>query len=158
MGHPKLYQHLRKNGPRQKSVRQETVPGLEERVRPRRKRVSEGREIDGAAVIFGGGKEVDHHRPLTRQRSKHVHVERPLGARELMRTGERVRENIADPRNELGSQPNLKRFRPTEDLLRSGVESRRPGAPLLAQIGDRCDVASTATMAPDRKDWKWRRP
>ena len=57
-----------------------------------------------------------------------------------MRTGERVRENIADPRNEQGSQPNLKRFRPTEDLLRNGVESRRPGASLLAKIGDHGDV------------------
>ena len=142
MGHPKLRQHLRKNGPRQKNVCQETVPGLEERVRPRRKRVSEGREIDGAAVIDGGGKKVDHHRPLTRQRSKHVHVERPLGAGELMRTGERVRENIADHWNELGSQPNLKRFRPTEDPLRNGVESRRPGASLLAQIGDRGEVVA----------------
>ena len=57
-----------------------------------------------------------------------------------MRTGERVRENIADPRNELGSQSNLKRFRPTEDPLRNGVESGRSGASLLAQIGDRGDV------------------
>ena len=40
--HPKLCQHLGKNGPRQKSVRQETVPGLEERVRPRRERVAVG--------------------------------------------------------------------------------------------------------------------
>ena len=142
MEHPKLRQYLRKNGPWRKSVRQETVPGLEERVRPRRKRVSVGREIDGAAVIVGGGKYAHHHRPLTRQRSKYVHVERPLGAGELMRMGERVHEIIADPRNELGSQPNLKRFRPTEDLLRNGVESRRPGAPLLAQIGYRGDVVA----------------
>ena len=54
--HPKLRQYLRKNGPRRKSVRQGTVPGLEECFRPRRKRVSVGREIDGAAVIIGGGK------------------------------------------------------------------------------------------------------
>ena len=97
MGHQKLRQHLRKNGPRRKSVRQEAVSGLEERIRPRRKRVSEGREIDGAAVIVGSGKEVDHHRPLTRQRSKHVHVERPLGAEELMRTGESPREHCGSP-------------------------------------------------------------
>ena len=59
-----------------------------------------------------------------------------------MRTGERVRENITDPQNELQSQSNPKRFRPTEDLLRNGVESRRPGAPLLAQIGDRGDIVA----------------
>ena len=56
VGHPKLRPYPRKNGPQWKSVYQETVPGLEERVRPRRKRVSVGREIDGAAVIVGGGK------------------------------------------------------------------------------------------------------
>ena len=56
MGHPKLRQHLRNNGRRRKSVRQETVPGLEESVRPRQKRISEGQEIDGAAVIVGCGK------------------------------------------------------------------------------------------------------
>ena len=33
-------------------------------------------------------------------------------------------------------------IRPTEDLLRDVVESRRPGAPLLAQIGDRGDVVA----------------
>ena len=54
--HLKLRQHLGKNGPRRKSIRQETVPRLEERVRPRRERVSVGREIDGAAVIVRGGK------------------------------------------------------------------------------------------------------
>ena len=54
--HPKLRQHLGKNGPRRKSVHHETVLGLEERVRPRQERVSVGREIDGAAVIVGGGK------------------------------------------------------------------------------------------------------
>ena len=113
MRHPKCRQHLEKNGPRRKSVRHETVPGLEERVRPRQERVSVGREIDGAAVIFGSGTQVDHHRPLTPQRSKYVHVERPLGTGELVRTGERVRKNIADPRNELRSQSNPKRFRPT---------------------------------------------
>ena len=127
--HPKLRQHLGKNGPRRKSVRQETVPGLEERVHPCRERVSVGREIDGAAVIVGSGRQVDHHRPLTLQRSKDVHVERPFGTGELVRTGERVRENIADPRNELRSQSNPKRFHPTEDPLGNGVESRRPGAP-----------------------------
>ena len=129
MRHPKLRQHLGKNGPRRKSVRQETVPGLEESIRPRRERVSVGREIDGAVVIVGSGTQVDHHRPLTPQRSKYVHVERPFGTVELVRTGERVRENIADPRNELRSQSNPKRFRPTEDPLGNGVESRRLGVP-----------------------------
>ena len=89
MRHPKLRQHLGKNGPRRKSVRQETVPGLEERVRPRRERVSVGREIDGVAAIVGSGTQVDHHRPLTPQRSKYGHAERPFGTGELVRTGER---------------------------------------------------------------------
>ena len=129
MRHPKLRQHLGKNGPRRKSVRQETVPGLEDRIRPRRERVSVGREIDVAAVIVGSGTQVDHHRPLTQQISKYVHVERPLGTGELVRTGQRGRENIADPWNELRSQLKPKRFRPTEDPLGNGVESRRPGAP-----------------------------
>ena len=42
--HPKLRQNPGKNGLRRKSARQETVPGLEERVRPRRERVSVGWE------------------------------------------------------------------------------------------------------------------
>ena len=135
MRHPKLRQHLVKDEPRRKSVRQETSLGLEERVRTLRERVSVEQEIDGAAVIVGGGIEGDHHWPLTRQRSKYGHVERPLGTGELVRTGERVRENIADPRNELQSQSNPKRFRPKENLLRNGVESRRPCAP--PSCGDR---------------------
>ena len=42
--HPKLRQHPGITSPRRKSARQETVPGLEERVRPRREGVSVGRE------------------------------------------------------------------------------------------------------------------
>ena len=95
--HPKLRQHLGKNGPRRKSVRQETVPGLEERVRSRRERVSVGREIDGAVVILGTGTQVNHHRPLTPQRSKYVHVERPFETGELVRTGESPREHCGSP-------------------------------------------------------------
>ena len=129
MRHPKRRQHPEKNGPRRKSARQETVPGLVERVRPRRERVSVGREKDGAAVMVGSGTQVEHHRPPTPQRSKNVQVERPCGTGELVRTGERVRENTADPRKELRSQSNPKRFRPTEDPLGNGVESRRPVTP-----------------------------
>ena len=138
MRHPKLRQHLGKNGPLQKSACQETVPGLEERVCPRRERVSVGREKDGAVVMVGSGTQVEHHRPPTLQRSKYVQGERPCGTGELVRTGERVRENNTDPRKELRSQSNPKRFRPTEEPLGNGVESRRP-------------VQNTATVVPDRR-------
>ena len=91
MRHLKLRQHPGKNGPRRKSTRQEIVPGLEERVRPRRERVLIGREKDGEAVMVGNGTQVEHHRQPTPQRSKYVQIERPCGTGELVRTAERVR-------------------------------------------------------------------
>ena len=79
--------------------------------------------------MVGSGTQVEHHGPPTPQRSKYVQVERPCGTGELVRTGESPRENIADPRKELRSQSNPKRFHPTEEPLGNGVESRRPVAP-----------------------------
>ena len=138
---PKLRQHPGKNGPRRKSTHQETVPGLEERVRPRRERVSVGREKDGAAAMVRSGTQVDQHRPPMPQRSKYFQVKRPCGTGELVRTGERVRENIADPRKELQSQSNPKRFRPTED-----------------PPGQRCWEQETGCPPPPPPPWVGRGP
>ena len=121
--HPKLRQHPGKNGPRRKSTRQETVPGLEERVRPRRERVSVGQEKDGAAVMVGSGTQVEHHRPPTPQRSKYVQVERPCG------TGEDGRES---PREHCGSPEGTAEPVESEEIPPNG------GSP-----GQRCQEQET---------------
>ena len=59
-----------------------------------------------------------------------------------MRTREGVREDVQRPRNELGQESNGMRLRPTQDLLSQRVQKRRPGAPLLAQIGHRSAVVA----------------
>ena len=62
--------------------------------------------------------------------------------RELERARQRVRKDVVGAREELWSQADGERLRPAQDRLSQGVEERRPGASLLAEISHCCGVVA----------------
>ena len=59
-----------------------------------------------------------------------------------MRARQSVRQDVVGARDELRSQTDGERLRPAQDLLSDGVQQRRPGAPLLAEISYCRDVVT----------------
>ena len=75
--------------------------------------------------------------------------------RELVRTRERVRQDVQGPRNELRQEADGEGLRPTQDLLSQGVEKQRPGASFLVEIGYCCAVvAEDGYVLPDKRRLK----
>ena len=79
-----------------------------------------------------------------------------------MRARQSVHQDVVGARDELWSQMDVERLRPAQDLLSYGVERRRPGSSLFAEIRHCRDVVSklqpydraeTTESGGDRVGW-----
>ena len=129
---------------RREGIRLEAVPILAHNAGGQGLGIHHRGEIHWEPVVHGRGEEVDVDWPTAEEIPANLLAQSPFRAQHLGTTAEGVRQDVELPRHKLGEQMNIVGLAEAQDGLSHGIECRRPGTPLLAQVGQSQGVVHEA--------------
>ena len=120
---------------RREGIRLEGIPTLAHSVGGQGLWIHHRGEIHREPVVHGRSEEVDVDRPSVEEIPANLLAQSPFRTQHLGTAAEGVRQDVELSRHKLGEQTNCVGLADAQDGLSHGIEGRRPGTPLLAEIG-----------------------